>query len=97
MWIICAALSIIFYVIGWILVSKKKITTCWASASSPAFVTLTLLMEYKIILNWVNTKDWTALLDVVPTMFIILTGYVIIMFFANAILIGFTMKKIKLK
>lgn len=97
MWIICAVLSIIFYVIGWILVSKKKIATCWASASSLAFVTLTLLMEYKIILNWVNTKDWTALLDVVPTMFIILTGYVIIMFLANAILIGFTMKKIKLK
>lgn len=60
MWIICAALSIIFYVIGWILVSKKKIATCWASASSLAFVTLTLLMEYKIILNWVNTKDWTG-------------------------------------
>ena len=29
MWIICAALSIIFHVIGWILVSKKKIATCW--------------------------------------------------------------------
>ena len=57
MWIICAALSIIFHVIGWILVSKKKIATCWASASSLAFVTLTLLMEYKIILNWVNTED----------------------------------------
>ena len=97
MWIICAALSIIFYVIGWILVSKKKIATCWASASSLAFVALALLMEYKIILNWVNTEDWTALLDVVPTMFIILTGYVIIMFLANAILIGFTMKNIQLK
>ena len=93
MWIICAALSIIFHVIGWILVSKKKIATCWASASSLAFVALALLMEYKII----NTEDWTALLDVVPTMFIILTGYVIIMFLANAILIGFTMKNIQLK
>ena len=56
MWIICAALSIIFHVIGWILVSKKKIATCWASASSLAFVALALLMEYKIILNWVNTE-----------------------------------------
>ena len=66
MWIVCAALSIIF-------------------------------MEYRIILNWGNAEDWIALLDVVPTMFTILTGYVIIMFLANAILIGFAMKKIKLK
>lgn len=84
-------------VIGWILASKKKITTCWVSVSSLAFVALTLLMEYRIILNWVNAEDWIALLDVVPTMFTILTGYVIIMFLANAILIGFAMKKIKLK
>ena len=96
MWIVCAALSIIFNVIGWILASKK-ITTCWVSVSSLAFVALTLLMEYRIILNWVNAEDWIALLDVVPTMFTILTGYVIIMFLANAILIGFAMKKIKLK
>lgn len=47
--------------------------------------------------SWVNAEDWIALLDVVPTMFTILTGYVIIMFLANAILIGFAMKKIKLK
>ena len=96
MWIVCAALSIIFNVIGWILASKKN-TTCWVSVSSLAFVALTLLMEYRIILNWVNAEDWIALLDVVPTMFTILTGYVIIMFLANAILIGFAMKKIKLK
>lgn len=49
MWIVCAALSIIFNVIGWILASKKKITTCWVSVSSLAFVALTLLMEYRII------------------------------------------------
>lgn len=97
MWIVYAALSIIFCVIGWIMVSKKKITTCWASASSLAFVALTLLMEYKMVLNWVNTEDWSALLDVVPIMFTILTGYVIIMFLANAILIGFVMKNINSK
>ena len=96
-YLLIVALSIIFNVIGWILASKKKITTCWVSVSSLAFVALTLLMEYRIILNWVNAEDWIALLDVVPTMFTILTGYVIIMFLANAILIGFAMKKIKLK
>lgn len=97
MWIICVSLSIIFYIIGWILASKKKITTFWASASSLAFVALTLLMEYKMILDWVNTKDWSALLDVVPTMFTILTGYVMVMFLANAVLISFVMKNMKSK
>lgn len=51
MWIVCAALSIIFNVIGWILASKKKITTCWVSVSSLAFVALTLLMEYRMFLK----------------------------------------------
>lgn len=94
MWIICGVLSVIFCVIGWIMVSKKKKNTaCVFSACSLAFISLTLLMEYRIVLDWVNTEDWTSLMDVVPSMFSILTGYVIVMFLANAILIGMTRKK----
>ena len=94
MWIICGILSVIFCIIGWIMVSKKKKNTaCVFSACSLAFVSLTLLMEYRIVLDWVNTEDWTSLMDVVPSMFSILTGYVIVMFLANAILIGMTRKK----
>lgn len=94
MWIICGVLSVIFCVIGWIMVSKKKKNTaCVFSACSLAFISLTLLMEYRIVLDWVNTEDWTSLMDVVPSMFSILTGYVIVMFLANAILIGITRKK----
>lgn len=90
-------LSCVFNIIGWILASKHKITTYWATISSLAFVSLTLLLEYKLIFNWVNNEDWSSLLDVVPSMFIFLTGYVIIMLLANAILIGFAMKMNKLK
>lgn len=97
MWIISVALSIIFFIIGWIMVSKKKSITCCASVASLSFVALTLLMEYKLVLNWVNKEDWAALLDVVPTMFAILTGYVVIMFLANALLIGFAMKNMNSK
>lgn len=94
MWIICGILSVIFCAAGWIMVSKKKKNTaCAFSACSLAFVSLTLLMEYRIVLDWVNKEEWSSLLDVVPTMFSILTGYVIIMFLANAVLIGMTRKQ----
>lgn len=94
MWIICGILSVIFCVTGWIMLSKKKKNTaCVFSACSLAFVSLTLLMEYRMVLDWVNMEDWSALLDVVPSMFSILTGYVIIMFLVNAILIGMTRKR----
>ena len=94
MWVICGVLSVMFCVVGWIMISKKnKNTACVFSACSLAFVSLTLLMEYRIVLDWVNTEDWTSLMDVVPSMFSILTGYVIVMFLANAILIGMTRKK----
>ena len=93
MWILCGGLSVAFCIIGWSMVPMKKIVSQWASICSLAFVSLTLLMEYRIVLDWVNTEDWTSLMDVVPSMFSILTGYVIVMFLANAILIGMTRKK----
>lgn len=64
-----------FYVSGWIFLSKKKSIAGWSSAGSLAFVALTLLMQYRMVLNWVNAEDWSALLDVVPSIFPILTGY----------------------
>lgn len=33
-----------------------------------AFTSLTLCAEYNLVSNWVILKDWSALLDVVPTM-----------------------------
>lgn len=93
MWIICGIISVIFCVIGWVMALNKNIMACWASACSLAFVSLTLLMGYKIVLNWVNTEDWSALLDVVPSMFSMSTVYVIIMFLANVVPIGMVKKQ----
>jgi hypothetical protein len=93
MWIVCGVLSVACCVIGWSMVSKKQVIACWASAGSLVFVAFTLLMQYKLVLNWVHAEDWPALSDVVPTTFSSLTGYVMIMLLANAILLGFAMKK----
>ena len=47
-----------------------------------------------MVLDWVNKGDWSALLDfrLYPIMFSILSGYVIIMFLINAIIIGIMRK-----
>lgn len=92
MWIICGIMSVIFCVTGWNMAWKKNNMAYWASACSLAFVSLTLLMEYRMVMNWVNKEDWSALLDVVPSMFSMLAGYVIIMLLANAALIGMVKK-----
>lgn len=92
MWIICGIMSVIFCAAGWNMAWKKNNMACWASACSLAFVSLTLLMEYRMVVNWVNKEDWSALSDVVPSMFSMLAGYVIIMLLANAVLIGMVKK-----
>ena len=53
MWILCGGLSVAFCIIGWIMMPKKKIVSQWASVCSLAFVSLTLLMEYRMVLQWV--------------------------------------------
>lgn len=83
MWVICAGLSVIFCVIAWVLKIKKSEKASWASACSLSFVAITLLLQYKMIFEWVNKEDWSALLDVVPSVFYMLAGYVIVMLLAN--------------
>ena len=57
------------------------------SMCSLSFVTITLIMEYRMVLNWVKKEDWSALLDVVPTMFIVVCVYVILLLLANIVVI----------
>ena len=75
MWIVTGIMSMIFCIIGWGMASKRNKIADWASVGSLSFVAVTLLMEYRMILNWVNKEDWSALMDVVPSMFSILCGY----------------------
>lgn len=39
-----------------------------AMAMALSFTALTLCAEHSLVSNWVKDKDWSALLDVVPTM-----------------------------
>ena len=81
MCIACGIISVIFCATAWIMTANKNRNANWASMCSLAF------MEYRMVLNWVNKEDWTAMLDVVPSMFTVLCGYVILLIFANAAVI----------
>ena len=84
MWIATGIMSVVFCVAAWGMAAKKNVKANWASGCSLAFVAVTLLMEYRMVVDWVNKEDWGALMDVVPSMFPILCGYVVIMLLANA-------------
>ena len=84
MWIVCGFFSLGFCIFSWLMSFNKNSNAIWASLCSLAFTALTLLMQYRLVVNWVSKQDWSALLDVVPGMYSVLTGYVIFMLFANA-------------
>lgn len=88
MWLVCGIVSVVFCILGLIMSIKKNAKSMYVSICSLVFVVLTLLMEYKIVLNWVNKEDWVALLDVVPSMYSMLTGYVIVLLLVNIVVIG---------
>ena len=83
MWIVCGIISIIFCIMAWIWTINKNKKAILFSMCSLSFVTSTLIMEYRMVLNLVKKEDWSALMDVVPSMFSILCGYVVIMLLAN--------------
>ena len=93
MWLLCGAASVLFCAAGWLMAWKDSGKALWASVCSLTFVSLTLLMGYRQVVVWVNKGDWSALLDVVPSMFSILAGYLIIMFAANLFLVFFAGRK----
>ena len=61
--IICGILSVLFCILAWVLLLRKKSSAAWASECSLVFVSLTLLMEYKLVVDWVNKGEWMGLVD----------------------------------
>ena len=87
MWLLCIGLSVVLTIVSFVLVSKKRDKAMWASVSSLVLVIVSLLLEYKMVLDWVNKSDWSAMLDVVPTMFFLLCIYVVVMILVNVLII----------
>lgn len=83
MWILFGILGFAFTILNFFFTMRKNKNAQWASICALSFTSLTLIAIYRLIYNWVNHRDWAALMDVVPSIFNILTGYVLIILFAN--------------
>lgn len=67
MWIIFGFIAIITTFINLYMFASGKDYKL-AMAMGLSFTALTLCAEHSLIANWVDANDWSALLDVVPTM-----------------------------
>lgn len=87
MWIFCGTASVLFTILhGYTAFSGKSIATGMAFGAF-GFTALTLLSEYAMVVSWVRAEDWSALLDVVPSMFPMLIAYTAILVAANGLLL----------
>lgn len=67
MWIILGAFALIATFINLYKYATGK-NYQLAMAMGLSFTALTLVAEYKLVSEWVEVEDWSALSDVVPTM-----------------------------
>lgn len=82
MWIILGIIAIIATFINLYMYKIGKDYKL-AMAMGLSFTALTLCAEHSLISNWVKGEDWSALLDVVPTMEKGLWGLTIISILLN--------------
>lgn len=92
MWMLCGALSIFFTGITLYFTLCRKNGADWASVCALSFTAITLLLEYKMAVDWVCREDWAALLDVLAPMFPVLAGYVTVQILLNALALGIRRK-----
>ena len=67
MWLILGLIAIVATFINLYMYGTGKDYKL-AMAMGLSFTALTLVAEYSMVSDWVKVEDWSALLDVVPTM-----------------------------
>ena len=67
MWLILGLIAIVATFINLYMYKTGKDYRL-AMAVGLSFTALTLVAEYRLVSNWVKVEDWSALLDVVPSM-----------------------------
>lgn len=87
MWMISGVISILATFVALFLTVKNDQRKVGVALLGIATMILTLLLQYFMVCQWVISKDWTALMDVLPVTFYLLCGYAIIIFILNSIVI----------
>ena len=82
MWIILGVIALVATIINLYMYGTGKDYKL-AMAMGLSFTALTLVAEYRMVSDWVKVEDWSALLDVVPTMEIALWTLTIISILLN--------------
>ena len=67
MWLILGIIAIVATIINLYMYKTGKDYKL-AMAMGLSFTALTICAEHSLVSNWVKAEDWSALLDVVPTM-----------------------------
>ncbi len=67
MWVVLGLIAIVATFINLYMYKTGKDYRL-AMAVGLSFTALTLVAEYRLVSNWVKDEDWSALLDVVPSM-----------------------------
>lgn len=81
-WIIFGGIAVVATFLNlYLYISKKDYKLAMALGLS--FTALALCAEHSVISNWVKNEDWSALLDVVPTLETTLWTLTIISIFLN--------------
>lgn len=75
-------IAFIATLVNWTLVITKK-PFHWAMGIALAFTALTVCAQLQMIVEWIVAEDWTALLDVAPTMTNVLWGASIVSIVVN--------------
>ena len=92
MWLLCGGISGFFTILTLILTIRRRNGADWASIRALSFTAITLLLLIKMGVFWVCQGDWTALMDVLPTMFPGVSGFVTIQILLNALALGIRRK-----
>ncbi|MFD2212305.1 hypothetical protein [Metabacillus endolithicus] len=82
MWLILGIIAIVATFINLYLYQTGKDYKL-AMAMGLSFTALTLCAEHSLVSNWVKAEDWSALLDVVPTMEMVLWFLTIVSILLN--------------
>lgn len=93
--IILGFLSLVILIINFYKISNDKLRH-WPIyvILGFSFPILTLVSEYALVRKWVIEEDWSALMDVIPTMYYALIIFVIAMILLNSLSLYKYLKKV---
>jgi len=84
MWILTGFISVVMTGVTIFLAWKDNEKKSWSAFAAVSLAACSVLLEYKLVDIWVLHEDWSALMDVVPGMYLAYRNYLIFIIAVNA-------------